>query len=157
LCGEAGQPTPPLVFSGPELINSHPALESKEKKMKARMSGKTRSLFNGNIRVVIPAGLSAYDAYEIADFPNSLKNSPDWNNYDWLGNYGIKDSQGKKVPGDMNEDYEIHVVDRPGKKLVYWNGSQTVEFTETAVFTDGGRSYRYAHFKLGDPPIGISH
>jgi hypothetical protein len=106
----------------------------------------------------LPGGvniISEYDA-ESKEFPESLKNSPDWNNYNWIGNFGLKGFSAK----DIVPEYEIQVPKNANKDFVYWdeNKQKTVRFnTKEHKLKDikvKNIDYRSAKLTLGDPPVG---
>jgi hypothetical protein len=120
------------------------------------MNGQVKPLFAGKMRVIIPQGLSGYEVYE-KDYPASLKNSPDFSEYEWVGNFGLKDNRGNVLTGKLGTAYEVQVLRRDGKKLVYWDGSKTVEFTSAHGLKDvqdGNQNYKAVNLDLGDPPFG---
>lgn len=120
------------------------------------MAGNPKSLFRGVIQVIIPQKLGRYEAFE-KEYPDSLKKSPDFQNYNWLGNFGLREkTSGRQAGRTVEADYEIQVEKRAGQKLVYWDGSQTVEFTSArhGLKDVPGTNHLSAKLNLGDPPVG---
>jgi hypothetical protein len=106
----------------------------------------------------LPGGVNIISEYdgESKEFPENLKNSPDWNNYNWIGNFGLKGfSAMQTVP-----EYEIQVPKNSNKDLVYWDESRqkTVKFSSTnnklKDIQVNNLDYKSAKLTLGDPPIG---
>jgi hypothetical protein len=115
------------------------------------MGDKMKSIAGGRMNVGVPEG---YEIYE-KEIPQKLKDSPDYNKYTWIGNFGFQEkSSGKKVTGDMPKSYEIQVEDKANKNLVYWDGKKVVKFTGTTEKKVGDKKFRSAKLKMGDPPIG---
>jgi hypothetical protein len=110
-----------------------------------------KSFKQGKLRVKTPDALDDYEVVE-KEHPASLVNSPDYNLYDWVGNFGLKNFKGKKAP----TAYEVQLEEKPGKQVVYWDGEKTVivDGKNLRDVTDGGRKYKAFSLDLGDPPIG---
>lgn len=117
------------------------------------MAQTEKAIFNGDIRVILPGDLKDYDVYQ-KSIPQALKNHPDYGNYDWIGNFGLKDPAGNEVSGKVRPPYIVQVAKKDGKnKLVYWDGKDILELTGSDVRV-GNRNYRAANLDLGDPPVG---
>ncbi len=115
------------------------------------MAAKFKSILNGKLNVEV---LDSYEVFE-KGFPQSLKDSEDFNKYDWIGNFGFREKSSKKnVKGLMPKSYEIQVEDRSNKDLVYWDGKSTVKFKDAKVKEVGNKKVRAAKLKMGDPPVG---
>jgi hypothetical protein len=103
---------------------------------------------------------SSYDVYE-KPLPDSLKNSPDYQAYTWIGNFGLRVSGTKTAaPSKLSAKYEIKVVKRGNKQLVYWDGSKTVPFGEAhgkREVRENNQDYISVRLDLGDPPIGYGN
>ena len=106
----------------------------------------------------LPGGvniISEYDA-ESKAFPESLKNSQDWNNYEWIGNFGLKGFSAQQAA----PEYEIQVPKNADKDLVYWDESKQMTFkfnTKDHGLKDikvNNKDYKSAKLTLGDPPVG---
>jgi hypothetical protein len=110
---------------------------------------KTKSFKQGQLRVKTPDALDTYEFVE-KPLPASLRNSPDYTRYEWVGNFGLKDFKGNRTPAP----YEVQLEDRPGKGVVYWDGQKTVPVKALSDVSDGGRRYKAFSLDLGDPPIG---
>ena len=112
---------------------------------------KTKSFKQGKLRVKTPDALDVYEVVE-KEHPASLRSSPDYTLYDWVGNFGLKGFKGKKTPAA----YEVQLEEKPGKGVVYWDGTKTVQVAgkDLSDVTDGGRKYKAFSLDLGDPPIG---
>ena len=109
----------------------------------------------GKIRVKFPPPFANYRVYA-KEIPDELKKHPKYDDYEWVGSFGIKDDKGNNVPGRVKMHYEVQVEKVSGKdKLVYWDGSEIIQLTPSRPdFPDGGRNYRAAQLDLGDPPVG---
>jgi hypothetical protein len=112
---------------------------------------KEKSFKQGQLRVKTPDALDAYEAVE-KEFPASLLQSPDYNLYNWLANFGLKGFKGKRTPAT----YEVLLEEKPGKQVVYWDGEKTVIVSGKALrdVSTAGRKYKSFDLDLGDPPIG---
>jgi hypothetical protein len=109
----------------------------------------------GELLVNTPPGLDDLFQAEEKPVPDALKSS----GVDWVGNFGFLDKNTRKPPIDpknkkplrnLQSKYQAQVKDRPGKKLVYHDGSQVVQVTDSRL-TNGYRSF---DLDLADPPIG---
>ena len=100
-----------------------------------------------------------YDAYE-KPLPESLKSSPDFQAYTWLGNFGLRQpGSSKPAPSKLGAAYELKVIKRGNKKLVFWDGTQTVQFGSAhgkREVRENNRDYMSVMLDLGDPPIGFT-
>jgi hypothetical protein len=115
------------------------------------MAKKGKSIHKGKMRVLVPTGYKIFEK----NMPNSLKESPDYKKYKWLGNFGFTDNEtGKKVKKNLKANYEVQVKKKGNKKLVYWDGTKTVKFKSPKQRKFGGSNYTTAKLKKGDPPIG---
>jgi hypothetical protein len=115
---------------------------------------KMKSLREGQLRVKTPDALDAYEVVEKA-FPASLLQSPDYARYEWVGNFGLKGFKGNKAPAA----YEVQLEEKPGRKVVYWDGGKTVVLgaKDLTDVSEGGRKYKAFSLDLGDPPVGWSN
>ena len=109
----------------------------------------------GKIRVKFPPPFANYRVYA-KEIPDELKKHPKYDDYEWVGSFGIKDDKGNNVPGKVSMAYEVQVEKISGKNtLFYWNGSEILKLNKgQRDFKDGSRSYRGAQLDLGDPPVG---
>lgn len=115
------------------------------------MAKKGTSIHEGKISVLVPSG---YEVFE-KKMPKSLKDSPDYKKYTWIGNFGFTDTvTGKKVKQSLKSSYEVQVKKEGNKELVYWDGKKTVKFKSPKQKKIGGSNYITAKLKKGDPPIG---
>ena len=115
------------------------------------MANKGKSIHSGKMRVVVPTGYKIYEK----KMPKSLKESPDYKKYNWIGNFGFTDDKtGKKVKKNLKADYEVQVKKNGNRKLVYWDGTKTVKFKSPKKKKIGGSNYITAKLRKGDPPVG---
>jgi hypothetical protein len=87
--------------------------------------------------------------------PDALTKHASYNNYMWVGNFGIRDDKGKAAPPRLPQNYRILVEKVPDKnELFYWNGQSILPLPIVDWVTRGGRDYAVAELNLGDPPVG---
>jgi hypothetical protein len=129
------------------LIKKFRSLNQKE----SFMAKKGKAIHKGKMRVVVPSGYKVFEK----KIPRSLKDSPDFKKYDWIGNFGFTDNEtGKKVKKNLKADYEVQVKKNGNKKLVYWDGEKTVKFKSPKQKNIDGIDYITAELRKGDPPVG---
>jgi hypothetical protein len=106
----------------------------------------------GKIIIDFPPGLPNHDV-DHKKIPDELL-LPPYDIYEWVGNFGIKDGQGKPAPRHLPEKYTILVEKVSGKtELFYWNGQSILPLPIEDQVTRGGRHYARAKLDLGDPPV----
>jgi hypothetical protein len=102
---------------------------------------------------------SSYEVFE-KPLPDSLKNSPDYQAYTWIGNFGLRQIGTKTaLQGKLSSKYEVKVMKRAGMKLVYWDGSKTVQFSKAHGMKDvreNNEDYFSVQLDDADPPIGFT-
>jgi len=111
-------------------------------------------LINEKIYVYVP------EDYAIEERTVSDKMKNEFPEVDWLGDFIFKQN-GEKIKGELAYSYEIRVektTREDGKALVFYDGSQVLEFTsedhDLREITSGEYVYQRAKLDITDPPVG---
>lgn len=117
------------------------------------MAAQHKPIRDKKIMVEIPHGRPRHTAHD-KDMPDDLTTHPDYNNYMWVGNFGLRDDKGNAAPPRLPWHYTVLVEKVPGKdKLFYWNGQEIKGLPIERQEIRDGRDYAVAKLDLGDPPV----
>ena len=132
-------------------MNANGKFVSGEKKQIKAKAGKKA------VDAIIPPGLALKFEIEEKDMPKGLPQSWDGFQLIWINNIGLRSKlqDAELIAGEFYE-VQFEKVSLPGSEttLVYWNGTNVVEFS-AEDYGETGDEKMAVRLNLIDPPIGI--